>query len=369
MLRSRCNNVTGKTLCIAQSSAHVTDRYTMVVIEIIKQTIVITGFVLVMMLVIEYVNVFTGGDWQKKMLSNRWSQYFFAALLGASPGCLGAFAVVALYTHRMITLGAVVAAMVATAGDESFVMFAMIPRQAFLIHGMLLLLGIAGGVLTDICFSSRVSRQPELCEGFELHPEQQPVCSTRGQIAAQLKQCSPGRGTMILGLMLFLVALLTGQIGPAAWDWIRITLCTISAAALFMVVTVPEHFLEEHLWRHVVMRHAPRIFLWTLGAMLVIQLATQQLHLETIIQQNMWMVLLVACLVGLIPESGPHMVFIVLYAQGTIPMSILLASSIVQDGHGMLPMLAHSRRAFFGIKGITFIFGLATGAAALALGF
>jgi hypothetical protein len=340
----------------------------MAVIEIIKQTIMITGFVLVMMLVIEYVNVFTGGTWQKKMLSNRWSQYVFAALLGASPGCLGAFVVVALYTHRMITLGTVVTAMIATAGDESFVMFAMIPRQAVLIHGMLLVLGIAGGVLTDICFSSRVSRQPELCDGFELHPEQQPVCSTCGQIAGQLKQCSPARGTMIFVLMLFLVALLTGQIGPSGWDWIRITLCAASTVALFMVITVPEHFLEEHLWRHVVMRHAPRIFLWTLGAMLVIQLATQQLHLEAIIQQNMWVVLLVACLVGLIPESGPHMVFVILYAQQTIPLSILLASSIVQDGHGMLPMLAHSRRAFIGIKAITFIFGIATGAAGLALG-
>jgi hypothetical protein len=341
----------------------------MVVIEIIKQTIMITGFVLVMMLVIEYVNVFTGGAWQKKMLSNRWSQYFFAALLGASPGCLGAFAVVALYTHRMVTLGAVVATMVATAGDESFVMFAMIPRQAFLIHGILLVLGIAAGLLTDICFSSRVSRQPELCAGFELHPEQQPVCSTRGQIVKQIKQCSPARGIMMFGLVLFLGALLIGQIGPAAWDWIRITLCTVSAAALFMIVTVPDHFLEEHLWRHVVMRHAPPIFLWTLGAMLVIQVATQQLHLEGIIQQNLWVVLLLACLVGLIPESGPHMVFIVLYAQGTIPLSILLASSIVQDGHGMLPMLAHSRRAFFGIKGIAFLFGITTGAAGLALGF
>jgi hypothetical protein len=336
--------------------------------EIIKQTIMITGFVLVMMLVIEYVNVFTGGAWQKKMLSNRWSQYVFAALLGASPGCLGAFAVVALYSHRMITLGAVVAAMIATAGDESFVMFAMIPRQAFLIHGILLVLGIAAGILTDICFRQHVSTQPGGCEGFELHTEQHPVCSTRGQIVRQLKQCSPARGTMIFGLMLFLIALLTGQIGPAAWDWIRITLCAADAIALFIVITVPEHFLEEHLWRHVVMRHAPPIFLWTLGAMLAIHLATQQLHLETMIQQNLWVVLLVACLVGLIPESGPHMVFVILYAQHTIPLSILLASSIVQDGHGMLPMLAHSRRAFIGIKGITFMFGLAVGASGLALG-
>lgn len=338
------------------------------VFESVKQTIMITGFVLVMMLVIEYINVFSGGAWQKRMLQQRWSQYLLAALLGASPGCLGAFAVVALYTHRMITLGAVVAAMVATAGDESFVMFAMFPRTAFLVHGVLFAVGLGTGVLIDICFKKHLSSQMGGCEGFELHREQQPLCVTRGNIVKQIKHCSPARGTMILGLALFLSALITGQIGDPEWDWIRVTLCVVSAAALFIVVTVPEHFLEEHLWDHVVMLHAPRIFLWTLGAILVIQAATHQLHLETIIQQNTWAVLLIACLVGLIPESGPHMVFVVLYAQNAVPLSILLASSIVQDGHGMLPMLAHSRRAFLGIKLIAFIVGLALGAAGLASG-
>ncbi len=339
----------------------------MVFLESVKQTIMITGFVLVMMLVIEYVNVFSGGVWQKKMLQRRWSQYLLAALLGASPGCLGAFAVVALYTHRMITLGAVVAAMVATAGDESFVMFAMFPRTALLIHGMLFVVGLAAGVLTDLCFKKHLSSQLDRCEGFELHHEQQPVCVARGQVIKQITHCMPARGTMILGLALFLSALATGQIGDPEWNWIRVTLCVVSVVALFIIITVPEHFLEEHLWEHVVMQHAPRIFLWTLGAILVIQGATHQLHLETIIKQNMWMVLLVACLVGLIPESGPHMVFVVLYAQHDLPLSILLASSIVQDGHGMLPMLAHSRRAFLGIKVIAFLIGLTVGAAALIM--
>ncbi|MDP6491780.1 MAG: putative manganese transporter, partial [Kiritimatiellia bacterium] len=74
------------------------------------------------------------------------------------------------------------------------------------------------------------------------------------------------------------------------------------------------------------------------------------------------------CVVGLIPESGPHMVFVSLYAEGVIPFSTLLASCIVQDGHGMIPMLAHSRRAFLGVKLINFIVGLAIGLVGLLLG-
>ena len=81
------------------------------------------------------------------------------------------------------------------------------------------------------------------------------------------------------------------------------------------------------------------------------------------------MVLLVAALVGLIPESGPHLVFVTLYSQGAVPLSILLASSIVQDGHGMLPLLAHSRRDFVTVKIINFGAGLGIGALALSLGY
>jgi hypothetical protein len=99
-------------------------------ISIIKHALMVTGFVAVMMLVIEYLNVLSRGEWQKRLTNRRWGQYLLAAFLGATPGCLGAFAIVAMYSHRNLSIGAVVAAMIATAGDESFVMFAMIPNPA-----------------------------------------------------------------------------------------------------------------------------------------------------------------------------------------------------------------------------------------------
>ncbi|HET54198.1 MAG TPA: hypothetical protein ENN33_03165, partial [Ignavibacteria bacterium] len=60
------------------------------------------------------------------------------------------------------------------------------------------------------------------------------------------------------------------------------------------------------------------------------------IDVESLISDNLFVVLLIAVLVGMIPESGPHMVFVTLFAAGTIPFSILIASSIAQDGHGML---------------------------------
>ena len=95
--------------------------------------------------------------------------------------------------------------------------------------------------------------------------------------------------------------------------------------------------------------------------LVVMQLLTQSLDLEEWIKSNYIVVLIIAVLVGVIPESGPHMIFVTLFAEGAIPFSILLASSVVQDGHGTLPLLAVSKRGFLILKIINVITGLMIG--------
>jgi len=334
-------------------------------IELFKTALMITGFVLTMMLIIEYLNVVTAGKWQEKLARRTWGQYLIAAFLGVVPGCLGAFTAVAMYTHGILTLGAVVTAMIASSGDEAFVMLALIPRQAVLLMGIVFVIGLGVGVLVDAAGGRRRTKHPAVC--LELHGESQCECFHLGRISGYWKGCSPVRGTLAVVLTLFLVEVLAGQLGPPTWNWIRITLVGVTAVAVFIVATVPDHFIEEHLWRHVAAKHAPQIFLWTFGALIAMHLLTDVFHLGPVIQKGRWAVLLAACLVGLIPESGPNLIFVTLFAQGLIPFSVLVANSIVQDGHGMLPMLAHSRKEFLLIKGIAFAAALTIGALGLVL--
>ena len=150
--------------------------------------------------------------------------------------------------------------------------------------------------------------------------------------------------------------------------WLRCILLGLGAFALFVVLTVPEHFLEAHLWRHVVLQHVPRIFAWTAGALLLTELAMTIGPESALSATTHWIVLAGASLLGLVPESGPHLLFVTLFEQGLIPLSTLVASSIVQDGHGTLPLLAYSRSDFLKVKGINLVVGLALGAAMMALG-
>ena len=332
--------------------------------NLIKDALIITGFVGMMMLLVEYLNVITSGRWQQSIARNQWGQYLLAASLGATPGCLGAFAVVAMYSHGMLTLGAVVATMIATAGDESFVMLALVPKQALILTGILFISGILVGALTDVISRGRMAVRICCPEGLEVHLEQDRDFFDRTRMMNQWKECSPARGILAAVILVLGLSLAAGQLGPSEWNWIRITMITLALAALLIILTVPDHFLDEHLWRHV-----PRVFLWTVGALAAMQFLEGIFPLGTIMQEGKWLILLLSCLVGLVPESGPHLIFVTLFAKGMIPFSVLLASSFVQDGHGMLPMLAHSRREFLLIKAINFSAGLLLGAAAMALGF
>jgi hypothetical protein len=55
------------------------------------------------------------------------------------------------------------------------------------------------------------------------------------------------------------------------------------------------------------------------------------------------------------------MIFVTLYAAGIVPFPVLLASSISQDGHASLPLIAESRKSFLWAKLINCIVALAAG--------
>ena len=173
----------------------------------------------------------------------------------------------------------------------------------------------------------------------------------------------------MVGTSVFMLAVVGGMIGPPEWSWIRVTLLSVAGFGLFVVATVPEHFLQEHLWKHAIVQHVPRLFAWTLGSLAIIVALDQYVQVDSFVRNNRWLVLGVASALGLVPESGPHLLFVTLYDHGALPISVLAASSIVQDGHGMLPLLAHSWRDFLKVKSINLLVGLAVGAFLLSRGF
>jgi len=337
-----------------------------IIIHTLKHAVMITSFVMIMMLVIEYINVQTRGMWSEKLRQKPGLQIIISALLGIIPGCLGTFTAISLYSHNILRFGALVTALIATSGDEAFFMFAMIPEKALLISAILFVVAILAGYIVNALYKKRF----KLNYKFELHEEHTKcTCFNLRETIHHLKNMSFERFLLILGFILFAILLLSGSIGMEAWDWKKFTFLSGIIIVLFIVSTVPDHFLKEHLWNHIIKVHLFRVFAWIVFALLIISIIEQYLDIEELISSNLIIVLAIAILVGLIPESGPHMIFITLFAGGMLPISILLANSIVQDGHGALPLLADSKKSFVVAKLINMVFGLIVGGMGLILQF
>ncbi len=339
------------------------------IFSVFKHAIMITGFVFVMMLVIEYINVQSKGLLLNNISKSRWKQYVFAALLGAIPGCLGAFTAVAMFSHGLISFGAIVAAMIATSGDEAFVMFAMFPQKAALLTVIIFVLGILAGFLTDKIYTPKKTQLKFAENNFNLHDEEHCNCFQKNMLWQQITRPTTYRLLLFIIVISLFIGTLFGWIAGNAKMWIKVSLAIVIGFSLFIVISVPNHFLEKHLWQHIVKKHLPRIFFWTFGTLLVFSLLMQYVDIQSWLTNNMLLVLVVAVIVGIIPESGPHLIFVTLFAQGSIPFSILLASSITQDGHGMLPLLAESRRGFLAVKITNIIYGLIIGVVGYLFGF
>jgi hypothetical protein len=276
-----------------------------IILKVISETIKISLLVVVMMIVVDVLNVWTRGKIGKFLKHGKqFRQYITASFIGTIPGCIGGFTNVSLYIHGMISFGALVGAMAAISGDEAFVMLAMFPKTAILLFAILFIIGIIIGWITDWAVKKWHIPTCQDCQAELIHPDQEGI----------------------------------------------------------------KHYIKEHIWKHIVKRHLWKTALWTLGALLIVEIGLHFWNLETLIPQYTLLLLFVSAFIGLIPESGPHLIFITLYANGLIPFSVLLTSSIVQDGHGMLPMLAYSVKDSLLIKGFNMLFGLTIGLIVYSLG-
>ncbi len=340
-----------------------------VLLSVFQHTLMVTFFVLMVMVMIEYITVQSRGRWVKPLNKSGYLQIVIASLLGLIPGCLGTFTAVSLYIHRTFNFAALLTAMIATTGDESFIMFSMFPEKALQLNIYLALLAIAIG---SIYYAILKNKSPlhGLEKEFPVHTKEPDcTCFNPRQIIPQFRKMTFTRALLITGGLLFLLHLFTTAEYHQPDGWEKPTYIIVTIIGLFIVSTVPDHFINEHIWHHTIKKHIPKIFLWTLMAFLIIEVGLAYFDLEHWISSNTILMMVLAIIVGIIPQSGPHIVFVSLFAGGTIPFSVLLVNSIVQDGHGAIPLLAESPRSFIAMKAIKIGLAILAGAAGLILGF
>ncbi len=355
-------------------------------IDVLRNTVLITGLVIVMMMLIESLNIESRGLFFKGLEKTRVGQVVFAAMLGSIPGCMGGFAAVSLYTHRMLSFGALIAMMIASSGDESFMIIAMVPDKAVQIFLILFAIAVNCGIVTDLVNDRLHGKKRNggnvvinetsagnCGHGYEVHEEND-----------KKRTVSWLRVLMFLGVAIFIAALVSGTLDhehhhEAAAEqsfainlldetWMQYLFAALSLIVLGCLIFASDHFVKEHLWEHIVKKHLPGIFCWTLGVLLFVSIGLQYIDISGWISSNTALMILLAAAIGIIPESGPHMIFVTLYAGGVVPLPVLLASSISQDGHSSIPLIAENKKSFAYAKLINFGVAVIVGFAAMLFG-
>ncbi len=344
------------------------------------RTFAILVFVFVAMLLVDYVNVLTRGKFSDLMRRGRFRQYVSVSFLGATPGCLGAFMAVSFYAHGVVTFGAMFGGMVASCGDEAFVMLATFPGQALILFGILFGMAVVFGWLSDAIGPLFGPAYGKGCRVEVLHSNVDGCRLTGRELWRQLKAASVERAVVLLALGAAIVAAVAGFLNEGehlaahrgaadSHHGLEQMLITVLAAVgIAIVATSSEHYLREHIIGHIVKKHLWKVGLWTFFAFLVVGVGMKYWDLEALVREHRFLVLLTAALVGLIPQSGPHMIFVTMFARGLVPFSVLLTNSISQEGHALPPLLSCSIRDALTVKGMKLILALVAGILVHAFG-
>ncbi|PLW80458.1 hypothetical protein C0585_02585 [Candidatus Woesearchaeota archaeon] len=278
-------------------------------LDSLKGSMTITLIILVMMIIVEILVL----KYQDKLLNfakkNRFLGYIMSAFFGIIPGCTGTFIMDSLYMTGLLGFGGIIAVMIATSGDEAFLLFSMAANgeiawsTIILLTSTLFLLGIIGGFVADR-FRKKINMKfCTKCEIVHHHHHE-----------FKLK-----------------------------------------------------HFFKEHVTNHILKKHIWQIFLWLFAAIFIINMVQSNVELN-FLSDSMFVVLLIASLVAVLPISGPNIFLVVMFSNGLVPFSVLLANSIIQDGHGLLPIIGFSIEDAVKIKIFNFVFGFTIGLVLLIFG-
>jgi len=278
-------------------------------ISSLKESITIIFIIFILMILIELFILKYKSKIIKHLKKIPLIEYSISSFFGIIPGCIGTFVIDSLYMSGFIGFGGIIAVMIATSGDEALILISM---------------------------------------GFD------------GRV--------PLISIFLITLSLFILGILGGFLAEKYKKKTNLKLenkCNIKHHK--KVEFKFKHFIKEHIYKHIIKKHILKLFFWIFGAIFLINIFNEKITVA-LLGINIFYLLFIVSLIGLLPISGPNIFLVILYSQGSIPFSILLTNSIIQDGHGLLPIIGFSIKDATKIKLFNFIFGITIGLILLLLG-
>ncbi len=326
----------------------------MVMAALAEAYFAVTVFVAMTLAMVFWFEKAFGFDLGEVMRKNvRW-QPIIASALGALPGCGGAIIVVTQFTKGHATFGALISVLVATMGDAAFLLMARDFEAFLLIMAISLVAGTVTGWIADRIHGrnflavdkDKIQAIDERLAGT--NPD--PVPFSRFWLGLAVFSLIPA-ATMAFNFEAgentpFLM------IGENVGVWIGF-LAAMFCVALWSISKRPDSrgigadtLPNDNLITRVV-KDTNFVTAWVIMAFLAYEIAAVKFGLDVgvLLSGVIYILPLMALLIGFIPGCGPQVVVTSLFLTGAVPMSALLANAISNDGDALFPALALAPKA------------------------
>ncbi len=370
----------------------------------------VTVFVGVVLLFFGYIDYSQQGAFIRAIANAKKYQPLVGALLGIIPGCGGSILVMPLYIKGTVTFGAVVATLIATAGDSAFVTLTQAPKEFAVVTALCLVSGTVVGYIVDYYkMGDWVRKRSDLEPISNLHLGHEAAESTEAaaarihhdrlepHIPSGFRHIGHEEGDEIdmilhhqhplderklsykithhchlifwaviaVGFVFGVMELMQIDINgfpslPGAGVLVGVMGTAVTLGYMFCtkkVLQAQTHEDVEHKLfslRETLIHNAEEtafVGTWVFGAYLVYEFMVYFVGGEHVIAAALassgLMSVLLGVLIGIIPGCGPQVIFVSLYLKGMFPFAALLANAVSQDGDALFPLIAMDKKSAF----------------------
>ncbi|HCG7913672.1 TPA: putative manganese transporter [Vibrio parahaemolyticus] len=292
---------------------------------------------------------------------SRHHQVFFAALLGALPGCGGAIVVTTQFISGRVGFGAIVAVLTSTMGDAAFLLLAAKPSVGVGVVALGIVVGTVSGLIVN-AFHPDDFLRPEPKQASAHH-----CCQHQSERYTPLEQRAinlQGAFWKWLIVPASIVAVLTSfqvdinqllNLSPSSIEWLGAIFAVVSMSLWAMTkelgdyqstVSEDEKIVDSHPIQKAA-QDTNFVSAWVIVAFLAFELTTYFSGVDlaaTFSNWGIWMPL-AGLAIGMLPGCGPQILVTSLYITGAAPLSAQIANAISNDGDALFPAIAMAPKA------------------------
>jgi hypothetical protein len=285
-------------------------------------------------------------DITKKLSESGNFQVFFAALLGALPGCGGAIIVVTRYVSGSLSFGSVLATLTATMGDAAFLLIAKEPTTGLFIMGLGLFVGTITGYVVDKIHGKdflrpKASPNPPVDNS---HAGRQ--LNSLVLIRFWVMLIIPGIALGILvAFQVDIDALLSNPFiaQPGTYlGFIGGLFCVFLWVAPSFLKKGTRNDAQIPTYLRDTIADTNFVTAWVVFAFLIFEIwmFSFNIDLESLFGGFALYLPLIAVVIGLLPGCGPQVIITSMYIGGIIPLSAQIGNAISNDGDALFPAIA-----------------------------